>query len=223
MGSTHTSTTGITADHDPATGAGTADTARTGHSAGRRRATRTRRLGAAVLALGSAAALAACNDSTGSNGTGGSDAAGNSAPVTVTQTVVETQASSSPSQTSAAAGAKGSATLNSVVLGGQPVSLATDSARCEWGHDDGRDQLELDVDRPDGRDGLNVEIVADGVNRLDDLSLETPTEEWEAEDAQRAQATVENDGDRWTVTSQVTDDKDHARTTELRAEFTCPR
>lgn len=167
---------------------------------------------ALAAALIAGTALTACQDDSNDN------QATNAAQPPVTETVTESQAAPNTSEQPS-----GSQDPNAeVTLDGREVSLNQATARCSWGEDDGQPQLDFDIDANSNDDGLDVEIVLTDPLRLDDLNLDEGPDEWEAEDHHRRDATVEVEGDRYTVTSQVEHDDNH-RTAELVASFTCTR
>ena len=109
-----------------------------------------------------------------------------------------------------------------VLIDGRPVEADLSRSHCEWGSDDGVEQLEFDAGRED--DGmLEVEIDMHTPPRLDDFEFDGPGEEdWEAEDHHKQSARIGLEGDTYTVTSTVEED-DSDREAEMVAVFTCPR
>lgn len=115
-----------------------------------------------------------------------------------------------------------------LLIDNQPADADLSHTQCEWGSDDGVEQLEFDAGREDsGR--LEVEIDMHNPPRLDDFEFDGPgDEDWEAEDHHRDGAQIGIEGDTYTVTSTVEngdddDDDGAAREAQMVAVFTCPR
>ena len=109
-----------------------------------------------------------------------------------------------------------------VLIDGEPVEADLSPAICQWGEDDGVEQLEFDAGRDD--DGkLEVEIDMHNPPRLDDFEFDGEgDQDWEAEDHHKHSAQIGVEGDTYTVTSTVEGD-DSEREAEMVAAFTCPR
>lgn len=161
-------------------------------------------------------AIAACSSDDGGEA---SPQAGDAQPATTVQ-------ESAASETTAASETSGAedAELDEirVLIDGEPVEARFSPAICEWGSDDGVEQLEFDAGRDD--DGLlEVEIDMHNPPRLDDFEFDGPgDEDWEAEDHHKQSARIGIEGDTYTVTSTVVED-DSDREAEMVAAFTCPR
>src|SRR5699024_5672641 len=93
--------------------------------------------------------------------------------------------------------------------------------RCEWERDNGHPQLEFEAQNDSAGTQLQVEIVMSDPPRLDDFEFETQHNEWEASDADAAQATITSDGGTYRVDSSVTDEDDQPA--RMAAAFTCPK
>ncbi|ANI93534.1 lipoprotein LpqH [Dietzia timorensis] len=170
-------------------------------------------------------AMTACGSDAAEEGVGG-DATNLSAAgpdTTVQESAVSETTLASAAQSSSEARAD-DAELDElrVLIDGEPVEADLSPAICQWGEDDGVEQLEFDAGRDD--DGkLAVEIDMHNPPRLDDFGFDAPGEEdWEAEDHHKQSAQIGVEGDTYTVTSTVEED-DSDREAEMVAVFTCPR
>lgn len=175
------------------------------------------RAGGALAATLLAAGLAAC---------GSSDSGGTSVEVTTGNAAQGTSAETAPSTESAppadsGGGDAGPARLQSLTVNGEDQSTDFPDTRCEWETDNGHPQLEFQAQNDAADTELEVEIVMSDPPRLDDFEFETPQNEWEASDADAAQATITSDGGTYRVDSPVTDDNDQSAS--MTAAFTCPK
>ena len=161
-------------------------------------------------------AIAACSSDDGGQP---STSAGDAGPAT---TVQESAASGTAAASETPVAEDGEQDEIRVLIDGEPVEARFSPAICEWGSDDGVEQLEFDAGRDD--DGkLEVEIDMHNPPRLDDFGFDAPGEEdWEAEDHHKQSAQIGVEGDTYTVTSTVEED-DSDREAEMVAVFTCPR
>lgn len=178
---------------------------------------RTVRMAALVTAAAATLALGACADKDDNTAAAPATSA---APAATSEAPAQT----AEATTAAAADKTGTATAGDVkvTLDGEEQTIDSADAKCKWGHDDGFPQLEFDVDPSDKNASgeLEVEIVMSDPQRLDDFKFEFGADEWKAEKNQRGAADIQVDGDKYTVTSDVTHD-DTAEVKELKAEFTC--
>ncbi|NLE78902.1 MAG: hypothetical protein GX610_04850 [Rhodococcus sp.] len=127
----------------------------------------------------------------------------------------EASGTSTPLPPGAAAGA-----APTVQLDDRPIDASFEPARCEWGTDDGRPQLEFRAGSDATGGDLDVELVTTDPPILDDFTLEADGTEWEATSENRRDAQITVDGDNYRIISQVTED-DGTRTAKLEAHFTC--
>src|SRR5699024_5558732 len=107
-----------------------------------------------------------------------------------------------------------------IVLDGDERHFDFDQIQCDWGTDDGYPQLEYEAESHSEDAELEVEIVMSDPPTIDDFELEFANEEWEASDADRADAQITVDGDEYHVVSPVTSD-DETQTVEMDVSFTC--
>lgn len=165
-------------------------------------------------------AMTACGSDAAEEGAGG-DAA-NTSPAGPATTVQESAAGGTAAASETPVAEDAELDEIRVLIDGEPVEARFSPAICEWGSDDGVEQLEFDAGRDD--DGkLEVEIDMHNPPRLDDFGFDAPGEEdWEAEDHHKQSAQIGVEGDTYTVTSTVEED-DSDREAEMVAVFTCPR
>lgn len=174
-----------------------------------------RRMWVGAAAAGAALLLAAgC-----ASGDGGDSAFDHSdtTPASAAPTGAETGADD------AAAPDPSEATMALLALEVDGRALPTDlpQVSCRLESDDGHRQIEFEAEG-DARDiEIEVEIVLSDPPRINDIEIETADGEWQARDADRAQGTVEVDGDRFRVTGPVTSDDDD-RVVDAVIEFRCP-
>lgn len=107
-----------------------------------------------------------------------------------------------------------------VMLDGGEVSGGFDQQTCHWGHDEGARQLEYTATSGSDRFALDAEIVLADPPKLDDFALTTGTDTWKASGTAPEQATVTVDGDRYSVSAEVSEGHG-PRTSTLSATFTC--
>lgn len=153
--------------------------------------------------------VAACSDSD------------DSAPETVTQTVENNSTPSSEPSTSSAPAAAPAGDAPEILLNGAPVEGDFTPVRCENGEDDGRPQVEYEAGKDDSADKLQVDIYTEDPLTLDEIELDNAGIEWEADDAEEQAATVERNGEEFTITSTVHQDDNEGETAEVKVTFTC--
>lgn len=183
------------------------------------------RRGRTVLTAGAAAGLvlaAASCSSGGVDAAGGTGSTGSTATSAASAASATSTAPGGSGSTAApsATGAPGGASAPKIALDGNERHLDFDRIRCEWGTDEGHSQLEYKAQKSGGGAELEVEIVMSEPPKLDDFELELTDEEWEATDADRAQAQITVDGDDYRVVSPVTNDAE-TQTVEMDVSFTC--
>lgn len=132
-----------------------------------------------------------------------------------------TESASAAESDDAAVADSGEATMELLALEVDGRALPTDlpQVSCQLESDDGHRQIEFEAE--DDAADIEVEIVLSDPPRIDDIEIETADAEWEATDADRANGTVEIDGDRYRVTGPVTSDDDD-RVVDAVIEFRCP-
>ncbi|MBF4554022.1 hypothetical protein [Corynebacterium suicordis] len=169
-----------------------------------------------------AASLAACG---AEDTTPGDD---NSTQTTVTETASaqpsentdDDGASSAESASSSPSAAGNSAEKPVITLNGQPVdNTAFAESRCARGEDDGRPQIEYEAGTRGSDNELDIDIEEESL-RLDSLELELAGEEWEADDADKAAASVEGTGDGYAVKALATNDDTNEKR-DLEVSFSC--
>lgn len=169
-----------------------------------------------------AASLAACG---AEDTTPGDD---NSTQTTVTETASaqpsentdDDGASSAESASSSPSAAGSSAEKPVITLNGQPVdNTAFAESRCARGEDDGRPQIEYEAGTRGSDNELDIDIEEESL-RLDSLELELAGEEWEADDADKAAASVEGTGDGYAVKALATNDDTNEKR-DLEVSFSC--
>ena len=169
-----------------------------------------------------AASLAACG---AEDTTPGDD---NSTQTTVTETASaqpsentdDDGASSAESASSSPSVAGNSAEKPVITLNGQPVdNTAFAESRCARGEDDGRPQIEYEAGTRGSDNELDIDIEEESL-RLDSLELELAGEEWEADDADKAAASVEGTGDGYAVKALATNDDTNEKR-DLEVSFSC--
>lgn len=175
---------------------------------------------AKILALPAALAIAVALSACGTDDTDQGSGSDSGTAVTVEQHT-DSDAAGGASASTAAPAPKSASGEVRVLIDGQPVAADFANARCEWGEDDGVEQLEFDAGT-EGSGKLEVQIDMHNPPRLDDFEFDGPGDDWEAEDRHKSAATIQVDNDTYTVTSTVEQD-DGDREATMVAVFTCPR
>lgn len=181
-------------------------------------------------------ALAACGD----------DSDDATETVTVTQGADEgagqdsgsgSQAETSPTEGGDSTGDSGNATggdgsvqggsVNSLVFEGTDIATQFSDVQCRA--DDGNDpddagEFEIDLRGENRGDQVEIDLNTDGDAIVEGLSVELEGKEWDSNDRQERDATVEVDGDTYRVSGEVEVDDDHpdaGEVAELEVEVSC--
>lgn len=168
-------------------------------------------LAAGLLILGAAA----CSSSDDSATPTTSAAVDTDTPTETPDPDTEASGTNTQAPPGATAGAAPTVQLND-----RPVDATFEPARCEWGTDDGRPQLDFRAGSDATGGDLDVELITTDPPILDDFTLEAGGTEWEATSENRRDAQITVEGDNYRIISQVTED-DGTRTAKLEVNFTC--
>lgn len=158
---------------------------------------------------------------------------GNSAKETVTQTVGSSASNSAASTAGhnstaqnngqAASNEPGAAANQApeILLNGTPVEGDFAPVQCANTTDDGRQQMKYQAGKDHSGSSLKVEINNEQPQMLESIELKAGSAEWETSDADERAATVEKNGDKYSVTSKVHKDNAQNETAEVKVTFSC--
>lgn len=195
---------------------------------GMRISTNTAKTAAALMATPLLAfGLAACGENSNDSSTNeastvtvtesAADSAGSDSSASASS---ESASETSDSETSSAAAGSDEAPM--IKVGGNEVdNAAFTPVRCQQGEDDGRAQIEYEAGKNDSDNELDIDIYTDDKS-LDSLDLELNNEEWEVEDADKANAEVTENNGEYTVKATVTKDGfGNDEKQDIEVTFTC--
>ncbi|MBC2681018.1 hypothetical protein GSS87_01040 [Corynebacterium sp. 4HC-13] len=150
------------------------------------------------------AGLAACGENSNESSTT------EASTVTVTESVSESATaagSSSSSSSSSGSAAADSGKAPTIKVDGNTVdNSAFTPVRCKQDQDDGHPLIEYEAGKDRSGNELDIDIFTD-IKTLDSLDFDLNNEEWEVDDADKANATVTEHNGEYTVKATVTKDE----------------